>query len=170
VLTASGSWLILRSLHSPRRPAQDVANWVMGEVTRALNEDGQTAPSLTARLPHGCWQTCWRSSTPGPISGKIAKTVFEEMYGTGRDSGVIVAEKGLIQVSDTGEIEGIIDGSWRPPGQVEDYRGRQGEGVRLLRRPGDAGEQREGQTRRLVAAHDPVDEFPSNLAGLFEPE
>jgi len=100
-----------------------VANWVMGEVTRALNEDGNRSivdcpvtPRLLADL--------LALIDTGTISGKIAKTVFEEMYGTGRDSGVIVAEKGLIQVSDTGEIEGIIDGIMAAnAGQVEEYRG-----------------------------------------------
>lgn len=43
------------------------------------------------------------------ISGKIAKTVFEEMIQTGGDPAVIVKEKGLTQVTDTAEIEAIID-------------------------------------------------------------
>ena len=45
----------------------------------------------------------------GTISGKIAKTVMEEMYRTGKDPQVIVQEKGLVQISDTGEIEKIVE-------------------------------------------------------------
>ncbi len=44
----------------------------------------------------------------GTISGKIAKTVFEVMYATGRDARAIIEEKGLVQVSDTAELTAII--------------------------------------------------------------
>jgi len=40
----------------------------------------------------------------GTISGKIAKTVFEEMLSSGKDAETIVKEKNLLQVSDEGEI------------------------------------------------------------------
>jgi aspartyl-tRNA(Asn)/glutamyl-tRNA(Gln) amidotransferase subunit B len=45
----------------------------------------------------------------GTISGKIAKTVFDDMYRTGKNAGEIVREKGLVQISDTGEIENAVD-------------------------------------------------------------
>ena len=45
----------------------------------------------------------------GRISGKIAKTVFEEMAATGQDPQKIVEVKGLAQVSDTGAIDQAID-------------------------------------------------------------
>ena len=43
------------------------------------------------------------------ISGKIAKDVFAEMMVSGKDAAIIVEEKGLKQVTDTGAIEKIID-------------------------------------------------------------
>ena len=43
------------------------------------------------------------------ISGKIAKTVFRDMIETGKKPEIIIEEKGLTQVSDTSEIESIID-------------------------------------------------------------
>ena len=99
-----------------------VANWVMGEVTRALNEDGRTitdcpvTPRLLAEL--------LALIDKGTISVKIAKAVFDEMYRTGKEPATIVAEKGLVQVSDTGEIERIIDEIMTAnAGQVEEYRG-----------------------------------------------
>jgi Asp-tRNA(Asn)/Glu-tRNA(Gln) amidotransferase B subunit len=45
----------------------------------------------------------------GTHLGKIAKTVMEEMYRTGKTPEAIVQEKGLIQISNTGELEGIVD-------------------------------------------------------------
>ncbi len=98
------------------------ANWVMGEVTRALNEDGRTiadapvTPRLLAEL--------LALIDKGTISGKIAKTVFDEMWQTGKAPAAIVEEKGLVQVSDTGEIDRLIDEIMSANmGQVEEYRG-----------------------------------------------
>jgi len=45
----------------------------------------------------------------GTISGRIAKTVFEEMYRTGKTADEVVEEKGLVQISDASGIETIID-------------------------------------------------------------
>jgi aspartyl-tRNA(Asn)/glutamyl-tRNA(Gln) amidotransferase subunit B len=45
----------------------------------------------------------------GTISGKIAKAVFDEMYRTRKDAEAIVKEKGLVQISDSSEIEKIVD-------------------------------------------------------------
>jgi aspartyl-tRNA(Asn)/glutamyl-tRNA(Gln) amidotransferase subunit B len=45
----------------------------------------------------------------GTISGKIAKDVFEEMLKTKEPPRAIVERKGLVQVSDTAALEGIVD-------------------------------------------------------------
>ena len=45
----------------------------------------------------------------GKISGKIAKTVMEEMYRSGKAPAVIVEEKGLVQISDSTELEGLVE-------------------------------------------------------------
>jgi aspartyl-tRNA(Asn)/glutamyl-tRNA(Gln) amidotransferase subunit B len=59
----------------------------------------------------------------GVISIKLAKTVFEAMYTSGKDAEVIVKEKGLVQVSDTGAIDTIIDEVIKAnPVQHADYK------------------------------------------------
>ncbi len=101
---------------------KSVANWVMGELTRALNEDGKSIADspVTPRLLADLLLLIDK----GTISGKIAKTVFDEMYKTGLEPAAIVEEKGLVQVSDTGEIERIIDEIMAAnAGQVEEFRG-----------------------------------------------
>ncbi len=103
-------------------PAKGAANWTMGEVTRALNEAGKgigecpvTPERLTALL---------QLMEKGTISGKIAKTVFDEMWSSDKTPEAIVEEKGLVQVSDTGAIETIIDEIMAANmGQVEEFRG-----------------------------------------------
>ena len=102
--------------------AKPVANWVMGEVTRGLNDNGLaiTSNPVTPRLLAELLMLIDK----GTISGKIAKTVFDEMWQSGKDPAVIVEEKGLVQVSDTGEIEKIIDEVMAANmGQVEEFRG-----------------------------------------------
>ena len=57
------------------------------------------------------------------ISGKIAKTVFDEMARTGKPPETIVQEKGLVQVTDTSEIEQIVQKVLaRNPKEVSDYQ------------------------------------------------
>jgi aspartyl-tRNA(Asn)/glutamyl-tRNA(Gln) amidotransferase subunit B len=57
------------------------------------------------------------------ISGKIAKTVLEEMYATGQGAKAIVEARGLVQVSDHGAIEAIVDEVIREnPAEVESFR------------------------------------------------
>ena len=89
-----------------KRDAKIAANWVINELLGALNKDGKTileTPVNAAQL--GGLLDLLADET---ISGKIAKDVFAEMYETGKDASTIVDEKGLKQVTDTGEIESII--------------------------------------------------------------
>ncbi len=102
--------------------AKTIANWVMGEVTRKLNDEGKGIADcpVTPQLLNALLKLI----DAGTISGKIAKTVFDEMWQSGKEPAKIVEEKGLVQVSDTGEIEKIIDVVMAAnPGQVKEFRG-----------------------------------------------
>ena len=103
--------------HNPKA----AANWVMGEVTRALNdttlniENCPVPPRRLADLLHLIDQ--------GTISGSIAKKVFEELWQNDKEPAAIVTEQGLAQVSDSGAIEAVIDQILAAnQGQVEEYR------------------------------------------------
>ena len=98
-----------------------IANWIMSELLRELNEEGigiedaSVTPELLVELIS--------LIEDGTISGKIGKTVFTEMYKTGKSPKDIVKEKGLIQITDEGEIEKIIDAVIENnPKEVEKYR------------------------------------------------
>lgn len=87
--------------------AKKVANWIMGDLFAYLNKTNLmitqspvSAENLGALVG---------LITNGVISGKIAKEVFEIMIQTKKAPDVIVEEKGLKQVSDTGAIERLID-------------------------------------------------------------
>ena len=97
------------------------ANWVMGELSGALNKDGVevTESRVDASRLAGLLE-CIVDET---ISGKIAKDVFEQMWAEGKDADVIIEEKGLKQITDTGAIEKVIDEIMAAnPKQLADYR------------------------------------------------
>jgi aspartyl-tRNA(Asn)/glutamyl-tRNA(Gln) amidotransferase subunit B len=59
----------------------------------------------------------------GKISGKQAKEVLIEMFATGKAAAAVVAERGLVQLSDAGEIDAAIDEVMaKNPAQLEQYR------------------------------------------------
>jgi len=97
------------------------SNWIMAELLRELKDDEREirdCPVKPVQLAD-----LLKLINAGTISGKIAKTVFTEMYKTGRDPAAIVKEKGLVQVTDTGAIEQAIDEVIaKNPAQVEQYR------------------------------------------------
>jgi aspartyl-tRNA(Asn)/glutamyl-tRNA(Gln) amidotransferase subunit B len=98
-----------------------VSNWMMGELMRLLNADSkeiEESPVKPGRLAGMI-----KMIEGGVISIKIAKTVFEAMYTGGKDAETIVKEQGLVQVSDTGAIDTIIDGVIKAnPAQHADYK------------------------------------------------
>ena len=102
--------------------AKTAANWVMGEVSRRLNDNSMDI--TTCPVAPGLLADLLAQMEKGTISGKIAKAVFDEMWQSGKAPAQIVEEQGLVQVSDTGEIEKIIDEIMAANmGQVEEYRG-----------------------------------------------
>ncbi|MES9878226.1 MAG: Asp-tRNA(Asn)/Glu-tRNA(Gln) amidotransferase subunit GatB [Candidatus Sedimenticola sp. PURPLELP] len=97
------------------------ANWVMGELSGALNKEGMdiTRSPVSAELLGGLLQRI----TDNTISGKIAKQVFEEMWAGEGSADEVIEAKGLKQITDSGAIEKIVDDVIAAnPGQVENYR------------------------------------------------
>src|SRR5512135_1278230 len=84
-----------------------VSNWMMGDLMRLLNEENkfiEECPLKPSQLTE-----MLKLINKGTISGKIAKTVFEEMYRSGKNAEEIVREKGLVQISDESAIEKLVD-------------------------------------------------------------
>jgi len=102
--------------------AKSVANWVINEVGSFLNRDDISiaqSPVSTAQLAGLLARIFDRT-----ISGKMAKEVFEAMWkGEGSSADEMIKKKGLRQISDTGELEGIVDQVLAAnPKSVEEYR------------------------------------------------
>ncbi len=83
------------------------ANWILGELTRELNNSGKTAGEslLTAEDLAELIKTV----ESGSINNNQAKEVLAEMFATGKTAPDVIKEKGFEQVSDTGAIEKIVD-------------------------------------------------------------
>ena len=101
--------------------AQLVANWVVGELSGALNRDGldisdskvsaESLAGLLARIQDNT------------ISGKIAKQVFEAMWQGEGSADAIIEAKGLKQITDSSAIEAVVDRVIAAhPEQTADYR------------------------------------------------
>lgn len=102
--------------------AKAASNWVMTELLRELNDSKKDVTE--SPISSGYLGRMIALIENGTISGKIAKTVFMEMWTSGKDPETIVKEKGLTQITDTSAIEKIIDEVIAAnPAEVEAYRG-----------------------------------------------
>lgn len=98
-----------------------VSNWMMGDLMKLLNEENRSFEACP--LAPGQLAGMLAMIDKGTISGKIAKTVFEEMYRSGKDAETIVREKGLLQISDESAIEQAVDDIIaKNPKEVERYK------------------------------------------------
>lgn len=102
-----------------------LANWIISELLRELTEasvsieECKISPAQLAEMIQ-----LIENKT---ISGKIAKTVFSEMFSSGKSPEAIVKEKSLVQVTDTSAIEAfVVQAIEQNPAQVEQYRSGKG--------------------------------------------
>ncbi len=89
------------------RDGKTAANWVINELFGRLNKESKdiSASPVTADQ----LGTMLDLIRDGTISGKIAKDLFEIVWSEGGDPRVIVAQRGMKQVTDTGAIEKVVD-------------------------------------------------------------
>lgn len=104
-----------------KAPAKLAANWVMGELSGALNKENTEITDSPIKAD--ALAQLLNRINDNTISGKIAKTVFEAMWAGEGDVDTIIEAKGLKQVTDSGAIEAIVDEVIaNNPGQLEQYR------------------------------------------------
>ena len=101
--------------------AKVVANWLLTILLGALNRDGKSIAE--SPLPATALAGIVGLIEAGTISGKIAKDVFDQAYQTGEAPEQIVADKGLVQISNPAELLPIISKLLgENPKQIEAYR------------------------------------------------
>lgn len=98
-----------------------ISNWMMTEILRIAKESKEGIKSIRV-TPLGLADLV-KMIDSGAISGKIAKAVFEDMNATGKSAEAIVREKGLQQVSDSGQIADVIrQVLQKSPQQVAEFK------------------------------------------------
>jgi aspartyl-tRNA(Asn)/glutamyl-tRNA(Gln) amidotransferase subunit B len=101
--------------------AKLAANWVMGELSSALNRDSVDIEH--SRVDPEQLTGLLKRIVDDTISGKIAKEVFEAMWSEGKAANAIIEAKGLRQITDAGAIESVIDAVIAAnPKQLADFR------------------------------------------------
>ncbi len=97
------------------------ANYLMGEMSKHLNNHNLSVAQCPVAADKLAELLILLQK--GTISGKIAKTVFEEMWQTGKTAAAVVKEKGLVQISDEGAILAIVDAVIAAsPQSIADYQ------------------------------------------------
>jgi aspartyl-tRNA(Asn)/glutamyl-tRNA(Gln) amidotransferase subunit B len=87
--------------------AKAISNWMMGELSRLLNQNNLELADSKIRPQH--LTRMLQMIDEGTISGKMAKVVFEEMFSTGKPPEDIIKEKGMEQISDQETLQKVID-------------------------------------------------------------
>ena len=113
------------------RRAKSAANWMNVELARLLNaanieiQDSKVTPEGLSELLD--------LQDAGTISGKTAKSVFEEMFRTGRPPSTIVQEAGLTQMASADEFSDVVERVLQQfPKAVQDYRRGKEEAIKFL--------------------------------------
>ncbi len=102
--------------------AKKLSNWIMTELMRELKGEDATEIGKCPVTPDNL-ASLLNMIDKGTISGKIAKTVFEEMMATGKDPDTVVKEKNLVQMSDAGDLQKMVQEIIAEnPGQVTEYK------------------------------------------------
>ena len=101
--------------------AKTVSNWMMGELSRLLNQSGLEIEQC--RIKPEMLNDMLKLIDDDTISVKMAKNIFEEMFNTGKTAAHIIKEKGMVQISDKDTLGKIIaEVVEKNPGVVEDYK------------------------------------------------
>jgi len=101
--------------------AKALANWMLGDLAAAMNRDEVSIDDV-AVTPEQLALLVSRIDD-GTLSSKMAKTVFEGLWQNEGDVDTIIEARGLKQVSDTGELEAMVDELIaNSPEQVAQYR------------------------------------------------
>ncbi|UCB44246.1 MAG: Asp-tRNA(Asn)/Glu-tRNA(Gln) amidotransferase subunit GatB [Dehalococcoidales bacterium] len=109
------------------------SNWILGEFSRIMNAENIDVPDLAEKISverlSGLLVLEWNNV----INSSTAKPVFQEMYNTGKSAREIIDEKGLSQITDSGEIEEAISQVLAAnPQAVADFKGGKETALKFL--------------------------------------
>ncbi|MGQ0750264.1 MAG: Asp-tRNA(Asn)/Glu-tRNA(Gln) amidotransferase subunit GatB [Betaproteobacteria bacterium] len=102
--------------------AKQCANWITGALSARLNDENRDIAQ--SRITSAQLRGLVDRIVDGTISGKLAKDVFDAMWAGEGEASRIIELRGLKQISDSGELEAIVEQVIAAnPQQAADYRG-----------------------------------------------
>jgi len=109
------------------------SNWILGEVNRIINANNIEVTDFNEKISPKELATLLALNASGAINTATTKSVLEEMFNTGKDADEIVKEKGLSQISDSGELEDAVGQAIADnPQAVADYNAGKETAVKFL--------------------------------------
>jgi len=83
---------------------KEVTNWLSGTISGIINANNVDIAAFAAKVSPAKLAELLIKTVRGEVSTAVAKTVLEEMFATGKDAAVVIANRGLSQISDSDEI------------------------------------------------------------------
>ncbi len=114
---------------------KEVANWVLNEGFRLLKERGEPATRLGERMPVAHIAAVIELVARGALTRSVAKQVFESSFDSGKAPAQLVAEQGLMQISDSAALLAVVRQvlqDERAAKAISEYRGGKGSAVQFL--------------------------------------
>jgi aspartyl-tRNA(Asn)/glutamyl-tRNA(Gln) amidotransferase subunit B len=106
---------------APTERVPELANWIAGPLSAKLNEEGLGIEK--SRISPDQLRSLALKIDDGTLSGKMAKEVFDAVWSGEGDVEAVIEKRGLKQISDSGELEKLVDAAIAAGAkQVEDYR------------------------------------------------
>ncbi len=113
--------------------AREAGNWLLGDVSSIMNSENIDIEGFAARVSPANLAALLALEEKKAINMPTAKAVLAEMYQTGREAAEIIKEKGLSQISDSGQLEetirDVLDSNVQP---VADYRAGKEQAFKFL--------------------------------------
>jgi len=115
------------------KAAKEASNWLLGEVSRIMNVTNTNINEFRKRVsPERACRLIFNIDSAF-ISTATAKSVLDEMFNTGKDADEIIAQQELSQISDTQEIEKVVNEVIEAnPQAVDDYKAGKAQSLKFL--------------------------------------
>jgi len=109
------------------------SNWLLGEISRIMNDNNIEIDDFKRKVEPAQAARIAALSSEGVVNASTAKSVLDLMFQTGKKADEIIQERGLSQISDTGELEAaIVDVINSNTQAVSDYRSGKEEALKFL--------------------------------------
>lgn len=113
--------------------AKEVGNWILGEVSRIINTNNINIAAFRKKVAPERFVRLLVLNAAGSVSTATSKSILENMHETGREAEEIINDRGLSQISDSGQIEEIASRVIAAnPQAVADYRAGKEQSLKFL--------------------------------------